>query len=419
MDADAPALDQGLSAAALTRVAVDSPDLQVRVAWHRNVDRPLLEWLRDNGEPPAARVARVRLAARAINAARDAEEAAQADSSADKTTTAAVENRSAGQGPAVSVSLGDADATPASGIDVTPVPDAAPTVSAEPDLPAPPVGGTSSIRSVLSGEPLPRRPKTAPLLTAVHRPLASRIPRAVAGGHRPATAPPAAVAIKREKAAEELAPAPAKKPRPLPTQGEATSVAVSPPAHSPRHAAEPSPEVLPIDPIIHPAQPLVQPGVDPLLGDPRTPWPPASLIEPTEDAPAARIGITRLTTAEPATVKPTTAKPATAKPATAKPAGAKPATARPAGAKPAGARPAGGGARERSGDRTASAQNQAPRPTPPRFGPGLMALVILAVALLVACVVVGALMVGGVIETAAGATDTAAAGPGWLDGWRR
>ncbi|MDR1442877.1 MAG: hypothetical protein LBJ02_10960 [Bifidobacteriaceae bacterium] len=58
------ALAQSLLPEQLAQIATDNPELQASVAWHLNIDQSLLEWLRDNGEPSASRVARVRLSVR-------------------------------------------------------------------------------------------------------------------------------------------------------------------------------------------------------------------------------------------------------------------------------------------------------------------------------------------------------------------
>ncbi|MDR2253994.1 MAG: hypothetical protein LBD97_09115, partial [Bifidobacteriaceae bacterium] len=70
--ADEALLDEDLATEALAQIAEKRPDLQVSVAWHPNVDKALLEWLRDSGSAQAARVARVRLAARSIAVGRSA-----------------------------------------------------------------------------------------------------------------------------------------------------------------------------------------------------------------------------------------------------------------------------------------------------------------------------------------------------------
>ncbi|MDR3360420.1 MAG: hypothetical protein LBO20_07215 [Bifidobacteriaceae bacterium] len=64
--ADAAVLSDETSVETLGRVIEDRPDLQVSVAWHPNVNQDLLELLRDSGTPQAARVARVRLAAKSL-----------------------------------------------------------------------------------------------------------------------------------------------------------------------------------------------------------------------------------------------------------------------------------------------------------------------------------------------------------------
>ncbi|MDR2566430.1 MAG: hypothetical protein LBC97_10335 [Bifidobacteriaceae bacterium] len=215
MNASAPALDQSLSAAELTELAADSPDLQVRVAWHRNVDLPLLEWLRDNGGAPAARVARVRLAARAINSARDAEESA--DSAATLTATSDGESR-----PASGIS--PVEASEAAGeppVSLTPVPGPVEPVSTRPGAPAParrPPLGTGPARP---GAPAPvAKPPADAAKVAPAEPVTSP----------PARKPPADAAPARLRV-----PAPARKP-----PADAAGAAPEEPAGSPTADAAPA-----------------------------------------------------------------------------------------------------------------------------------------------------------------------------------
>ncbi|MDR0627997.1 MAG: hypothetical protein LBG11_12220 [Bifidobacteriaceae bacterium] len=361
----AAVLDPGLPVEELATIAAEQPGLQVRVAWHPNVDQTLLTWLRDQGQPAAARVARVRLAARTVApppAPSSQPPVPVPDAAVPPPTPtpagspAAQPEAEASQAPTALAAPEPVDtaSTEAKSVETEPTQAGRHQKTAAPQAPAQaePIVASgdeppATIRSILSDVPLPRRDQGGAAKRADRPPL--RIPR---GTKRPAV------------------------PEPEPTQPPIQSVPSEP--TKPTTRSEPNTPTLP--------RPVVRPGtraeaarrrdLDLVLGEPRTPWPPRSLVDsPRSPASSA-----------------TKASPAFRPPP------------RPSASK---AQPAGSVRPLRRGAMTASDTGEGA--AAPKFGPLLMTILILAVLLLVSCVVVGALMVGGVLETATGPVSGAAA----------
>jgi hypothetical protein len=76
--------DPSSTAQALAQVARAQPSLQVAVAWHPAVTAELLSWLQRNGEAHAARVAQVRLTAKAVSSGSSSVRSALTDPAAAK-----------------------------------------------------------------------------------------------------------------------------------------------------------------------------------------------------------------------------------------------------------------------------------------------------------------------------------------------
>ncbi|MDR3107512.1 MAG: hypothetical protein LBU05_04865 [Bifidobacteriaceae bacterium] len=168
------ALDQSLPAAELSQLAALHPELQVRVAWHRNADQSLLKWLCDHGGQAAARAARVRLAARAGTqpaAAKAVTSPVQPHPGAASPPSAHTSD-AAETVPASVSPPGDGPSGPADSRRTDPTPTSADSIDT-------PVDGVSvDIRPALSGTPLARRRVSADRDKVARKP-APRIPRAV------------------------------------------------------------------------------------------------------------------------------------------------------------------------------------------------------------------------------------------------
>ncbi|MDR1118170.1 MAG: hypothetical protein LBL01_02580, partial [Bifidobacteriaceae bacterium] len=187
--ADAAVLDEHTACDQLGEIARARPDLQVTVAWHPGIDQELLEWLRDTGSPQAARVARVRLAARSIRVGPKASEgvadqATDPAGAASETTVKTLPGAAAALPEAAAKALADAVAASA----------AAPPEAAVPAEPAPPARRTqgyvsraerfAAIRAQTPAEP--ERPAAPAAGQAAAAP--ERQPGAPAGGSSPAEA---------------------------------------------------------------------------------------------------------------------------------------------------------------------------------------------------------------------------------------